>query len=85
MSPDAKRVFYKASMEAVGSLGRNRYDCRDFMHPGKTCTAYNITRLMITLKNGLFKCSFATLLPLVVKNRKKLFQSDLKTALRTLI
>ena len=80
MEPKAKQAL----AEAVLSVGRNRYACRDIFHPGMSCSNYLAERLLVTMKNGLTVCFFASFLPLLFKKRKQLFQSDSKTALRAL-
>jgi len=71
-------------MPAVMTIGREKYVCREVFHNGLTCNAYAIDKLKRAFINCGKICLFASFIPLVLRKKKQLFRSDVKTALQTL-
>ena len=85
LEPDAKASYLKAIMPSIMTVGRLPYSCHDVYHPGKSCRAYFLDKIIRSTLNCLKITLIASLLPQIIKKRKHLFQSgDIKVILRTL-
>ena len=71
-------------MPTIMTMGRLPYSCRDVFHPGKTCKAYALEKVIRSTLNSLKITLIASLIPQIIKKRKHLFQTkDPKDFLRT--
>lgn len=71
-------------MPTIMSVGREKYSCRSVFHPTETCGAYIKGQTIRKTINAFKITFFASFIPQVIRQKKKLFQSDLKTALKTM-
>ena len=85
MQPDIKASYLQAIMPAIMTNGREKYICRNVYHPGKTCSAYWVDKVIRATKNCIKITLVASLIPQIIKKRKHLFQSrDIRIIIRTL-
>ena len=66
------------------TVGRLPYSCKNVYHPGKSCNAYALEKVIRSTINSLKITLIASLIPQIVKKRKHLFQTkDPKDFVRT--
>lgn len=82
-SPEFKNAYFQAIMPTVMSVGREPYSCRSVFHPGKTCNAYIVDKIVRATLNCVKITFFASLIPQLVRKRKKLFTKDYRKMLKT--
>ena len=61
-------------------------NCRKLYHPSETCFQYKIVKMKIALRNAIIVHAIATLIPALIRNRKKLateFKLTVKEILKT--
>ena len=85
MSPSSKTSYLQAIMPTIMTVGRQKYSCRDIYHPGKTCSAYWVDKIIRCTLNCIKLTLISSLVPQIIKKRKQLFLSrDINVIMRTL-
>ena len=67
--------YMQVIMPTIMTVGRLPYSCRDVFHPGKTCSQYFLDKIIRSTINCAKITFIASLIPQIIKKRKKLFQS----------
>ena len=84
LEPEVKASYLKTIMPTIMTVGRLPYSCRNVYHPGKSCNAYALEKVIRSTMNSLKITLIASLIPQIVKKRKHLFQpKDRKDFVRT--
>lgn len=60
------------------SIGREAYSCRAIYHPDQTCRAYLWSKFIRSILNCQKITVFASLIPQLIRKRKKIFSGDPK-------
>ena len=81
---DFRNRYMRSIMPTWMTLGREAYNCRAVYHPNMTCRRYAIDKLSRAFVNAAKICFFASLIPQIMRKKKQLFKSDLKTKLSAL-
>jgi len=84
-APEVKQRFLGAIMPTIISLGREPYNCTTVCHPGLSCRAYIVNKLIRAFVNGLKICLLAQLIPAIIRGRKQLFTKDVKKSLKNTV
>ena len=84
-SAEYRDSYFRTIMPAVISIGREHYSCRDVFHPGRTCEAYVVDKLLRCIPSCAKITFIASLLPQIFKKRNHLINfKNPRKLLRTL-